>query len=99
MVGPGESSAMRFILQKLSSRLQLFNEVLTPVRERVSILASYTSDYYAGKPAVSLHQFGDGRVIYFGSFFTPENVTALLNELAIHDPLAAWAEIPAEFRP
>ncbi len=96
VVGPGESSAMRFDSAETFVAAPLFNEVLTPVRENVSILASYTSDYYAGKPAVSLHQIGDGRVIYFGSFFTLENVTALLNELGIQDPLAAWAEIPAE---
>jgi beta-galactosidase len=35
-------------------------------------------------------------VIHFGSFFTPQNVTALLDTLAIEDPFAEWAEIPAE---
>ena len=60
------------------------------------MLASYASDYYAGQPAVTLHQKGKGRVIHFGSFFTPQNVTALLDALAIEDPFAAWADIPAE---
>ena len=64
--------------------------------DNVSVLASYESDYYAGQPAVTLHQKGQGRVIHFGSFFTPQNVTALLDALEIQDPFAAWAEIPAE---
>jgi beta-galactosidase len=44
----------------------------------VRVLATYTSDYYAGKPAASLRPHGQGRVIYFGSFFTVANVASLL---------------------
>jgi beta-galactosidase len=36
--------------------------------------------------------------LHFGSFFTPENVTALLDALSIEDPLRVWAEIPAELQ-
>ena len=50
------------------------------------------------KPAVTLHQKGQGRVVHFGSFFTPQNVSALLDALAIEDPLATWADIPAEIQ-
>ena len=96
VVAPGETSAMRFDLSDASVEAPIFNEVLAPVTDDVSVLASYVSDYYAGKPAVSLRQKGQGRVVYFGSFFTPQNVTALLDALAIRDPLKAWAEIPAE---
>jgi Beta-galactosidase C-terminal domain len=35
-------------------------------------------------------------VVHFGSFFTSQNVTALLDSFAILDPLKAWVEIPAE---
>jgi beta-galactosidase GanA len=35
-------------------------------------------------------------VIHFGSFFTAENVSALLDALEIKDPFTKWAEIPAE---
>jgi beta-galactosidase len=45
---------------------------------------------------VTLHQKGKGRVVHFGSFFTPENVPALLDALGLRDPLAGWADIPAE---
>jgi beta-galactosidase len=98
VVTPGEAPAMRFDLSDASSEAPIFNEVLARVTDDVSILASYVSDYYAGKPAVSLRQQGQGRVVYFGSFFTPQNVTALLDALAIRDPLKAWAEIPAEIQ-
>ena len=76
----------------------VFNEVLAGIGDKVSVLASYASDYYAGRPAVTLHRKGQGRVIHFGCFFTPQNVTALLDALEIQDPFAAWAEIPAEIQ-
>jgi len=59
-------------------------------------LATYTSDYYAEKPAVSLRQHGRGRVAYFGTFFTPQNVASLLDALAIEEPLRPWAEAPTD---
>jgi beta-galactosidase len=96
VVAPGENSAMRFDISDASIEAPIFNEVLTPVADDAGVLASYISDYYAGQPAVTLRRMGKGRVVQFGSFFTPQNVRALLDSLAIQDPLHAWAEIPAE---
>ena len=96
VVPPGELSVIRFSNSDALLEAPVFNEVLAPGSDRVSVLAAYTLDYYAGQPAVTLHQMGDGRVIQFGSFFTPQNVKGLLEALMIEDPLAEWAEIPAE---
>jgi beta-galactosidase len=40
-----------------------------------------------------LHQKGAGRIVHFGTFFTPENASTLLDALEIQDPLSAQAEI------
>ncbi len=96
VVTPGETSAIRFSDRDVIVEAPVFNEVLFPLTDDVRILASYTLDYYAGKPAVSLRRRGEGRVIQFGCFFTAENVAGLLNTLGVQDPLGAWAEIPAE---
>ena len=96
VVAPGENSAMRFDVSDESIEAPVFNEVLTAVADDVGVLASYISDYYAGQPAVTLRRMGKGRVVQFGSFFTPQNVAVLLGALAIQDPLHGWAEIPAE---
>jgi beta-galactosidase len=96
IVPPGEASAIAFAALNARTEAPIFNEVLAPLAEDVRVLATYTSDYYAGKPAVSLRPYGQGRVVYFGSFFTVANVAALLDALAVEDPLRAWAEIPAE---
>ena len=76
----------------------VFNEVLTPVAAggNVEVLATYAEDYYAGQPALTLHRVGQGRVVYTGCFFTAEIVAALLDALGAGDPLAGWAQIPAE---
>ncbi|MFZ0711000.1 MAG: beta-galactosidase [Terrimicrobiaceae bacterium] len=96
VVVPGETSDMRWELSDAAIEAPIFNEVLEPETNDVSVLASYASSYYAGRPAVTLRRKGQGRVVQFGSFFTPQNATALLDALAIRDPLKEWAEIPAE---
>jgi len=96
VVSPGETSAMRFGDSDALLEAPVFNEVLAPTGDQVRVLASYGSDYYAGQPAVTLHQKGYGRVVHFGSFFTRQNVAALLDVLLIEDPLAGWAEIPSQ---
>jgi beta-galactosidase len=98
VVTPGETSVVRFENPETLLEAPIFNEVLAGVADNLRVLASYAADYYAGKPAVTLHQKGQGRVIHFGSFFTPQNVTALLDALGIEDPLAAWADLPAEIQ-
>jgi beta-galactosidase len=96
VVTPGESSHLRFDHSDGLLEAPIFNEILEATKDNVSVLASYASDYYADQPAVTLHQKGQGRVIHFGTFFTTENASALLDALAIKDPFARWAEIPTE---
>jgi beta-galactosidase len=96
VIPPGETSNIRFSRSDALHDAPVFNEVLASIGDQVNVLASYTSDYYAEQPAVTLHQKGKGRVVHFGCFFTAENLTALLDALAIEDPLATWADIPAE---
>jgi beta-galactosidase len=44
------------------------------------VLARYTQEYYAGKPAITLNQFGAGRAIYIGA----------VGDGQLYDPLARW---------
>ena len=97
-VPPQEIAVIRFGNSDTLVEAPVFNEVLAATSDNVSVLASYASDYYAGQPAATLHRKGKGRVVHFGSFFTPQNVTALLDELSIRDPFSAWATIPAEIQ-
>jgi beta-galactosidase len=44
------------------------------------VIARYRQDYYAGKPAITLNQFGTGRVIYVG----------VVGDRELYDVLAKW---------
>jgi beta-galactosidase len=98
VVTPGEKSGIRFADSASVLEAPIFNEILAVNAEDTEVLGSYASDYYSEEPAVTVHQKGRGRVVHFGSFFTPQNVSALLDVLAIQDPLATWADIPAEIQ-
>lgn len=44
------------------------------------VIARYTSDYYAGSPAVTLNRFGEGQAIYVATF----------GDAALYDALGDW---------
>ena len=61
------------------------------------MLASYSDNYYQGKPALVRNSFGQGYSYYFGSAFN-EDVAATLvkNYLPLTSPVAEWLSLPAE---
>jgi beta-galactosidase len=91
---PGESSTLRFEHSGTIVPAPIFNEILVATDGNVTTLAAYQSDYYAGQPGVTLNQKGAGKVVHFGTFFTPENAASLLDALGIQDPLTARAGVP-----
>jgi beta-galactosidase len=44
------------------------------------VVATFTNDFYAGKPAMTLHEFGDGKAIYIGT----------MSEQPFYYDLIAW---------
>ncbi|HSR29116.1 MAG TPA: beta-galactosidase, partial [Anaerolineae bacterium] len=44
------------------------------------VVAAYTQEYYAGRPAITLNQFGKGQVLYVG----------VLNGSALYEALTGW---------
>jgi len=53
-------------------------DILKPTR--ATVIARYTQDYYEGKPAITLNQFGAGRAIYIGA----------VGDAQLYDLLAKW---------
>jgi beta-galactosidase len=43
------------------------------------VLATYAKDFYAGRPAITMNQFGDGRAIYIGMMSHANFYTDLVN--------------------
>jgi beta-galactosidase len=53
-------------------------DILKPTS--ATVVARYRQEYYAGKPAITLNQFGAGRVLYVGA----------VGEAQLYDVLAKW---------
>jgi beta-galactosidase len=75
--------SIRFLLPELKA-LGSFEErtwcdLLAPAGARV--LAEYASDYYAGRPAITLNQHGSGQAVYVGVFGDRALYRALLGWL------------------
>jgi len=54
-------------------------DVLKP--QGATVVARYTRDYYAGQPAITLNQFGQGQVIYVGTVGNMDLYATLANWL------------------
>ncbi len=57
-------------------------------------LASYTDDFYAGTPAVTLNVFGEGRAYYLGTRPEEQYVKLLLDRACEEAGVRATAEVP-----
>lgn len=63
----------------------VFNDILTPL-DSTKVLASYGNSYYAGQAALTERNFGQGKVLHFGSTFTRDMVRELFAYTGILEP-------------
>lgn len=73
-----------------------FADILQVTSDSAEVLAVYSSDYYAGKPALVRSTRGKGTVYYYGSAFTEAAAYAMIDEMALVSPAAGWAVLPEE---
>ncbi|ANE48380.1 beta-galactosidase [Paenibacillus swuensis] len=73
-----------------------FNDILevAPDSATVTVVATYATDYYAGKPAVTRNAFGQGEAWYFGAVFTAAAAGRVIDALGLQSPSAAWLQLP-----
>jgi beta-galactosidase len=78
----GMQNGLEFALPELtlapSVCASVWCDVLKP--ETATVVARYTQDYYAGQPAITLNQFGQGQVVYVGTF----------GDIALYTALSPW---------
>jgi beta-galactosidase len=76
------SQELRFVLPEFAGRpperVRVWCDILA--LSSAEMIACYGSDYYAGRPAITLNSFGDGRAIYIGT----------IGEPSLYEPLADW---------
>ncbi|MCB0041953.1 MAG: beta-galactosidase trimerization domain-containing protein, partial [Caldilinea sp.] len=75
----GEQNEVRFA-DGSSSACGLWADVID--LEGATALATFTGNFYAGRPAITEHTFGRGRAIYIGTRLAPETTGALLGRLS-----------------
>jgi beta-galactosidase len=78
----GARNGLEFVLPELSTThppsASIWCDVLNP--KQATVIARYTEDYYAGRPAITLNRYGQGQVVYVG---TP-------GDAALYESLARW---------
>jgi beta-galactosidase len=76
------TNGLEFLLPELATAhppaATVWCDVLKP--NGAMVVARYTHDYYAGKPAITLNQFGQGKVVYIGT----------LGNRPVYETLAGW---------
>lgn len=72
----------------------VFNDLLEPAGENAEVLASYTSSYYAGTPALIRNRYGKGETYYFGGAFAVDTAKAFLEKLGAGTPYGGWLALP-----
>jgi len=79
---PDMSQVLEFVSAEIAPNPQpsarVWCDILAP--EDAEIVARYTCDFYAGKPAITINQYGQGKAIYVGTFGDKE----------LYDTLADW---------
>jgi beta-galactosidase len=93
----GTENALELALPELASAPPAFASVWCDVLKpgTATVVARYTQDYYAGQPAITLNQFGQGWVVYVGTFGDTDLYATLsrwLLDLADVEPLVAAPE-------
>jgi beta-galactosidase len=89
------SQALAFDTGPLAGQIlpvQTWCDILKP--RSAQVLARYTNDYYAGKPAVTRNNFGAGQAIYLGAIGTDSFYATILNWLLKQNNIQSDIEAP-----
>ncbi|MNI56644.1 Beta-galactosidase BgaA [compost metagenome] len=73
-----------------------FNDILHVEADTVEVVGTYATDYYTGKPAVTVNRRGTGEVWYYGAVFNEAAAQQVISLLGLSSPAAEWLELPEE---
>jgi beta-galactosidase len=77
-----EKQTVRLFGKSISA--DVFNDILCP--EDCRVVGTYEQDFYKGSPAVTVKEWGKGKVYYFGGAFAEDTVKAFLEAEGIGMP-------------
>jgi len=75
---------------------EMFNDVLAAESPSVEVVATYASDYYAGKPALTRNAYGAGQAWYYGAAFSEAVAAEIIRRSGLRSPLADVCELPEQ---
>ena len=92
LLGPGDDNQYASWDNELIEAA-VFNDILEPM-DGAEVLATFSSNYYAGQPALVKKSLGKGSAYYFGGAFTQQTAEIFLRNLNIANPYAKTVTIP-----
>jgi beta-galactosidase len=72
----------------------VFNDILAPATGDAKVEAAFTSNYYAGAPALISRPVGKGRAYYFGGAFSEAAAELFLRKFRLDEPYADAFDLP-----
>lgn len=64
----------------------VYNDILEPVGENSKVLGCYDANYYKGKPALIMNNYGKGTVYSFGGAFSVGAAECFIKKLGLAEP-------------
>ena len=93
MISPAEDGKVTVDWDGTTVEAAVFSDLLAP-EEGAETVGVYTSNYYAGTPALIRHSYGKGQAYYFGGAFTEKTVEVFLEKLGVIDPYGEILQAP-----
>lgn len=93
MISPAEDGKVTVDWDGTTVEAAVFSDLLAP-EEGAETVGVYTSNYYAGTPALIRHSYGKGQAYYFGGAFTEKTAEVFLEKLGVIDPYGEILQAP-----
>ena len=93
MISPAEDGKVTVEWDGTTVEAAVFSDLLAP-EEGAETVGVYTSNYYAGTPALIRHSYGKGQAYYFGGAFTEKTAEVFLEKLGVIDPYGEILQAP-----
>ncbi len=85
VLSPQECNTVKFDSDLLSEQSLACGMLCERIHaEGAAVIASYTQDFYAGEPAMTVNAFGEGKAYYVGTQLQPEGIKLLLDAICDH---------------
>ena len=72
----------------------IFNDILKPLNDQTEVIGKYDSNYFKGRPGLTVHKIGKGKAYYFGAAFNEKSAAVFLKKFGIENPFNIIVDAP-----